>query len=104
MIRKWLRRWLGVVPAFNFTCVCGRGLCAEVPRKVGDKIRFDCECDASWELEWMNDHFDTRMLNLKGCNAASNTFVDQCAMAAENLRDEPVEMSGAYVPDEAEQA
>jgi hypothetical protein len=49
--------------AFNFTCACGNGLCAEVPKEVGEKLSLDCECGLKWDLEWTGENFKTRMHN-----------------------------------------
>jgi hypothetical protein len=57
--------------AFNFTCACGEGFCAEVPKEVGEKINFDCTCGVRWELEWMGGSFKTKMRNRKGANASA---------------------------------
>ena len=86
--------------AFNFTCACGEGMCAEVPKEVGEKITFDCKCGTSWELEWTGKNFKTKMQNPNGANAAAYDFAEDCRIAAEKLRGEPVEASGAYIPDE----
>ena len=45
---------------FNFTCTCGKGIVAEVPKNIGAFFRSECECGTVWELEWMGDSFRTR--------------------------------------------
>jgi hypothetical protein len=56
--------------AFNFTCACGNGLCANVPKEVGEKLKFNCTCGVQWELEWTGENFKTKMRNPGGENAA----------------------------------
>lgn len=51
--------------AFNFTCSCGKGLAARVPKEIGEKISLACECGLKWELEWTGGNFKTKMLNQK---------------------------------------
>ena len=88
--------------AFNFTCACGEGMCAEVPKEVGGKLTLDCTCGIQWELEWTGENFKTKMRNPNAENEDSHNFVEATRKAAEEMRGEPVETSGAYVPDDFE--
>ncbi len=43
--------------ALNFTCSCGEGLIAPIPRDIGDFVGFNCKCGVVWKLEWTGDGF-----------------------------------------------
>lgn len=49
------------VNAFNFTCTCGEGMVAKVP-KERVKIEMKCECGNVWSMEWAGDHFKTKLM------------------------------------------
>jgi hypothetical protein len=49
--------------AFNFTCSCGNGLVARVPKEVGGKVLLNCDCGLQWDMEWTGGGFKTKMLN-----------------------------------------
>ena len=51
--------------AFNFSCSCGRGHVAEVPKEIDTQLTVDCECGMRWRLTWKGDHFQTRCFNRK---------------------------------------
>ena len=49
--------------AFNFTCVCGKNLIAEVPKEKGTVVNVKCGCRREWKLRWEGDHFQTSMVS-----------------------------------------
>lgn len=50
----------GEKTAFNFMCMCGSSIVAEVPTEVGSVVEVPCECGKQWKMEWQGDHFSAK--------------------------------------------
>ena len=46
---------------YTYTCYCGLGLVAKIPKNVGDATQIDCHCGLRSTLTWRGDHFDLRV-------------------------------------------
>jgi hypothetical protein len=75
MLKRFLT-WMFRIRAYQFSCACGSGIVARVP-KVGFKFFHQCpDCGTGWDMEWTGGGFQTRMVN---------------PMAAENAKSDPYE-------------
>ena len=65
--RIW--RFLFAVKAFQFSCACGEGIVARIP-KVGQELNHVCSCGTGWDMKWTGVQFETRMVNPLAANHA----------------------------------